>query len=58
MGFISAIGGLIPMELLKYLSIGYVLKPHGIKGELKVEPLPIICTVLTIWTRFFFKERP
>ena len=39
MGFISAIGGLIPMELLKYLSIGYVLKPHGIKGELKVEPL-------------------
>ena len=27
------------MGLPEYLSVGYVLKPHGIKGELKVEPL-------------------
>ena len=27
------------MELLKYLSVGYVLKPHGVRGALKVEPL-------------------
>jgi 16S rRNA processing protein RimM len=25
--------------LLEYISVGYVLKPRGIKGEIKVEPL-------------------
>lgn len=25
--------------MLEYLSVGYVLKPQGIKGEIKVEPL-------------------
>jgi len=25
--------------LLQYLSVGYILKPQGIKGEIKVEPL-------------------
>lgn len=27
------------MKVLKYLSVGYVLKPQGTKGELKVQPL-------------------
>ena len=26
-------------KLLDYLSVGYVLKPQGLKGEIKVEPL-------------------
>ena len=25
--------------MLQYLSVGYILKPQGIKGEIKVEPL-------------------
>lgn len=25
--------------MLDYLSVGYILKPHGIRGEMKVEPL-------------------
>jgi 16S rRNA processing protein RimM len=27
------------IDLRKYFSVGYVLKPQGIKGEIKVEPL-------------------
>jgi 16S rRNA processing protein RimM len=27
------------MQQLKYLSVGYVIKPQGIRGEVKVEPL-------------------
>lgn len=27
------------MKLLEYLSVGWVLKPQGIKGEIKVKPL-------------------
>jgi 16S rRNA processing protein RimM len=43
-------------KLLKYLTVGYVLRPRGVKGEVKVEPLTDSIEQFNEWNVLYIKD--